>query len=106
MNPPNSGEEISVFMWVYPLSNNGIIISEQGAYPPDSSWFDSQIELVSGDLYFRAWPSGGIMASSTIPIGDWSYVGFALTFLLSFYTVFLWIKQILVHRRMHQGNVH
>ena len=79
LNPPNSGEEISVFMWVYPLSNNGIIISEQGAYPPDSSWFDSQIELVSGNLYFRVWPFSPVLASSTLPFGDWSYVGFTYT---------------------------
>lgn len=38
-------------------------------------------------------------------IGDWSYVVFVLMFLLSFYTVFLWIKQMLVHRRMRKGNV-
>ena len=76
LNPPTTGNEISVFTWVYPLSNNGTIISEQGGYPPNGNWFDSQIELVSGSLHFRVWPSGGVIASSTLPLGDWSYVGF------------------------------
>jgi hypothetical protein len=39
-------------------------------------------------------------------IGEWgSYVVIGLMVVLSFYAVFLWIKQMLIHRRMHQGNV-
>ena len=80
LNPSNTGSDISIFTWVYPLNNNGVIISEQGTpNPPDQNWFDSQIELVYGDLYFRVWPFSPVLASSTLPFGDWSYVGFTYT---------------------------
>jgi len=36
---------------------------------------------------------------------EWSYAFFALTVLLSLYSVFLWVKQMLVHRRLQQASV-
>jgi len=36
-------------------------------------------------------------------IGEWSYVVFTLMVLLSFYAVFLWAKQIHIHRRLRLG---
>jgi len=38
-------------------------------------------------------------------IGEWSDVVFALVILLSFYTIFLWMRQMLIRRRMRQGKV-
>ncbi|UCC28423.1 MAG: DUF4184 family protein [Candidatus Bathyarchaeota archaeon] len=38
-------------------------------------------------------------------IGEWGNVVFALVFLLSSYTIILWMKQIFVRRRMRQGKV-
>ena len=79
LNPNNGGNEISVFMWVYPLSNDGILLSEQGSpNPPDGGWFDTQIQMSDGDILFDVWPyTGGAITSSSSPqVNDWNYVGF------------------------------
>lgn len=56
LSPPNTSRIISCFVWVYPM-DNGVIINEQGTSTLDSFWFDSQLEIVSGALKFRVWPS-------------------------------------------------
>ena len=39
-------------------------------------------------------------------VGEWSsVVVFALTVLLSLYTIFLWAKQMLIHRRLRKASV-
>ena len=77
--PTNASENISVFLWLYPLGNGGIL-SEQGtlAPPADGGWYDNQIELVDGSLNFAVWPYAGGRIVSTIatPFNQWHYVGF------------------------------
>lgn len=74
--PPPTGTQISVFTWVYPTKNAGVILSEQGNSTPDGGWYDSQMELVSGTLKFRVWDSAGISSSAATPINNWYYMGF------------------------------
>jgi len=45
-----------------------------------------------------------VVAENPFWIGEWSVVVFALMALLSFYTVFLWAKQMLNHRRMRRTH--
>lgn len=77
-NSPNKSEVTSIFMWVYPM-DNGVILSEQGTSPtPNTAWFDSQIEMVSGTLKFGMWSGVGILSvtsSVTTPLNNWYYVG-------------------------------
>ena len=47
LSPANTGDNISVFTWVYPTSN-GVIVSEQGQTTPNTGWYLSTIEWVSG----------------------------------------------------------
>lgn len=54
---------ITLECWVNTASDNGVIVSEQGQTPPNSNWYDSQIELVSGNLKVAMWPyalGGGV----------------------------------------------
>jgi hypothetical protein len=80
LSPANTGTNISVFTWVYPTSN-GVIVSEQGTTSPDTSWYDSQIEWVSGTPRFSVWQYtiGGpplITSSVSAGLNAWHYVGF------------------------------
>jgi hypothetical protein len=79
LNPANTGTEISIFLWIYPTSDSGIILSEQGSYPPDTGWYDAQIQLSGGTLIFDVWPytANHIVSNVQIPLYDWSYVGFS-----------------------------
>ena len=62
-------------------------------------FFDMWTHEVSSYILFP------IVTKNPFWFGDyWSYVVFALMVLLSFYTVFLWAKQMLIHRRIRQGN--
>lgn len=81
MSPTNVGDNLSVFLWVYPTSN-GIILCEQGTTTPDSLWFDAQIQRDSSDKYlFSMWPysimgTEQIMSVNTYPLNEWHYVGY------------------------------
>ena len=78
LSPPTTSTVISFFCWIY-LQDNGVIISEQGTTIPDSNWFDSQIELVSGTLRFSVWPysfgTSKITSSISTPLNNWYYIG-------------------------------
>jgi hypothetical protein len=78
--PSSTSTNISVFLWVYPLGNGGIL-SEQGNIPPDSGWYDNQIELINGSMNFAVWPYAigsptPIVSSIATPLNQWHYVGF------------------------------
>lgn len=47
---------VTLECWVYTISDNGVVISEQGTSSPNTSWYDSQIEIVSGNLKVAMWP--------------------------------------------------
>ena len=55
---------VTLECWVYTSSDNGVVVSEQGTSSPNSSWYDSQIEIVSGNLKVAMWPytlgTGGV----------------------------------------------
>jgi hypothetical protein len=76
LSPVNTSTIISCFVWVYPM-DNGVILAEQGTTTIDSSWFDSQIEIVSGVIKFRVWASlTGITSTIPTSFNKWYYVGF------------------------------
>jgi hypothetical protein len=74
--PINTSKIISHFTWVYPM-DNGIIVTEIGtsSAPNLAGWHDSQVEVVSGVLKFRVWPSLSITSSIPISLYNWYYVG-------------------------------
>lgn len=76
LNPSNTSSLISIFAWVY-LIDDGVIVSEQGTLPPNTNWYDSQIELVNGTLKFAVWPHSSVITSSiSTPLNNWYYIGF------------------------------
>lgn len=68
-------ESHSISLWIYPLSANGIILSEFGAGSIGASWQDSQIEMVNGTVKFRVWPGTEILNSTnTIALNQWHHI--------------------------------
>ena len=58
---------VTLECWVNTSSDNGVVVSEQGTSSPNSSWYDSQIEIVSGNLKVAMWPyTFGIGAGVTV----------------------------------------
>ncbi len=55
LSPTNTSDNISVFAWVYPTSN-GVVVSEQGQTTPNTGWYLSTIEWVSGTPRFAVYP--------------------------------------------------
>jgi hypothetical protein len=82
LSPANTGTSLSLFIWFYPLSTLGVVLSEQGTTTPDSFWYDAQIEQVSGNkLRFAVWPystpsTTTLLSTSTISTLTWHYIGF------------------------------
>jgi hypothetical protein len=59
LSPANTSDNISVFVWCYPTSN-GVIVSELGSTTPNSGWYLSTIEWVSGTPRFGVFPYSNI----------------------------------------------
>jgi len=85
LSPTNTGVSISLFIWIYPVTTIGAVLSEQGSTTPDLNpgWYDTQIEMVSGNkVRFGVWPytsgtgSGNLLSTSTISTNAWYYIGF------------------------------
>ena len=74
LSPVNTSTVISFFVWVYP-TDNGVIVNEQGSTTLDLSWFDSQLEIVSGSLKFRVWPGSDLTSTIPISFNKWYYLG-------------------------------
>ena len=74
LSPVNTSTVISYFLWIYPM-DDGVIITEQGSSSLNTSWHDSQIEIVSGVLKFRVWQNVSIISSISISLNRWYYVG-------------------------------
>lgn len=54
-----SANDVTVIVWVNSASDNGVVLSELGQTTPNTSWHDSQIEIVSGNLKVSVWNGGG-----------------------------------------------
>lgn len=58
---------VTLECWLNTSSDNGVVVSEQGTDLPNSSWFDSQIEIVAGNLKVGMWPyTSGAGAGVTV----------------------------------------
>jgi len=77
LSPVNTSTVLSIFVWVYPM-DNGVIVAELGQTTPNTSWHDSQIEMVAGTIKFSVWSGAVQNLSSSIstPLNNWYYVGF------------------------------
>lgn len=51
-----SNTSLTLEIWVRATTDNGVILAEQGSTTIDQSWFDSQMEIVSGTLRMSVWP--------------------------------------------------
>jgi len=74
---PNKSETTSIFMWVY-MMDDGVILSEQGTTTPNTSWFESVIERVSGNLKFGFWNGtsiSSVTSSAATSLNTWHYIG-------------------------------
>ena len=56
-SPVNNNVTLEV--WVRTASDNGVVLSEQGASPINAGWHDAQIEIVSGNLKMAVWTAAG-----------------------------------------------
>lgn len=77
LSPTNTSTLISYFGWFYPM-DNGVLVTEQGSSSLNSSWHDSQIEMVSGALEFGVWNGLGstsFISSISTPLNNWYYLG-------------------------------
>ena len=58
---------ITLECWINTASDNGVAVVEQGSATPNSFWYDSNIEIVSGNLKVAVWPfalGGGVVVGA------------------------------------------
>lgn len=64
---------VTLECWVNTSSDNGVVVSEQGTNSPNTFWYDSQIEIVSGNLKVAMWPYtiGGGVSVGAVTRNTW-----------------------------------
>jgi Concanavalin A-like lectin/glucanases superfamily len=72
---------LSAFVYIYPTGQNGVILDELGTTAINDNWHDTQIEMVSGTLYFRVWDCSFITSNRAVAQNSWSHVGFTYDYL-------------------------
>lgn len=58
---------VTIECWINTASDNGVVVVEQGSASPNTFWYDSNIEIVSGNLKVAIWPfsiGGGIVVGA------------------------------------------
>jgi hypothetical protein len=76
LSPANTSKVISMFLWAY-MTDNGVLVSEQGQTTLDGGWYDSQIERVAGTLRFSVWSNNpGFASTVATSLNTWYYIGF------------------------------
>jgi len=53
--------------WINTVSDNGVVVTEQGSASPNTFWYDVNIEIVSGNLKVASWPhtiGGGVVVGA------------------------------------------
>ena len=76
----NNSTSISAFAWVYPKTENHVVLEERGnAWNATPTWYDTQIEMVNKIYKFRVWQCGVITAGAETTRNEWHYVGFTYT---------------------------
>jgi len=67
---------VSAFAWVYPTTENHVVLEERGSNYNVKNWYDTQIEMVGGKYNFRLWGCTALAAASTTSQNAWHYIGF------------------------------
>lgn len=67
-----SNTSVTLEVWVRADTDNGVILAEQGSTTIDASWFDSQMEIVSGTLRMSVWPLTSASAG-TFSRSQWNH---------------------------------
>ena len=78
-SPVNNNVTLEV--WVRTSSDNGVVVSEQGASPIGVGWHDSQIEIIAGNLKMAVWTASGystVLSVGAVTRNVWQQ--YALTF--------------------------
>jgi len=74
-----STNNMSMFFWIYPTSNNGMIV-QMGRNNPNDSDTEMFFQLIGGKLSFWDYDGGvgfsDVLSSGTVNLNAWNYVGY------------------------------
>jgi hypothetical protein len=67
----SQSQSFTMNVWVYPTSQNGVILDELGQQTPNTTWHDSWIDLVNGSVNVSVWNLKCVNIGK-IPLNQWS----------------------------------
>ncbi len=71
-------QPFSISIWVYPISDSGVIVSEFASPSIQTELNRPMMELYKGDLYINVWKNNCVKVG-LVPAGEWSNLVFADT---------------------------
>jgi hypothetical protein len=60
--------------WFYPLTGNGVLVSELDSHVPSGGWHASNIEILNGFIKYRIWNGPIVTSSSAVTLNQWHHI--------------------------------
>ena len=67
-------KSFTMSFWFYPLTANGVLVSELDSHVPSGGWHASNVEILNGFIKYRIWNGPIITSSSAVTLNQWHHI--------------------------------
>ena len=60
--------------WFYPITANGVLVSELDSHVPSGGWHASNIEIINGFIKYRIWNGPIITSATSVNLNQWHHI--------------------------------
>jgi len=60
--------------WFYPITANGVLVSELDSHVPSGGWHASNIEIINGFIKYRIWNGPIITSAISVNLNQWHHI--------------------------------
>lgn len=64
----------TISFWFYPITANGVLVSELDSHVPSGGWHASNIEIINGFIKYRIWNGPIITSATSVNLNQWHHI--------------------------------
>jgi hypothetical protein len=64
----------TISFWFYPITANGVLVSELDSQVPSGGWHASNIEIINGFIKYRIWNGPIITSATSVNLNQWHHI--------------------------------